>query len=225
MYEEKNGNIDGNRQDNYKKSDDGNGGVNSKRQYNNRQANRNEDSGYKNKKPFPKKVEVDERVIKRNKRIEDFFKLLGLSVAIFHNKFHPERTPNIVYNDLYILNLDVHNFELRFTDKPSETDEIGNVTKVGDTVYTVKLTEKPNFDKNKVLSCINDYEKKPVLKIALVDVVPALYLSGYNFLDREEKMGRYPVFSAYYPKIYFTKEKANEVYEELNQNGYKLKIV
>jgi hypothetical protein len=92
----------------------------------------------------------------------------------------------------------------------------------GNLIYTVKLTEKPNFDKNKVLSCISDYEKRVLTKIQLKNTKPILYLSGYNFLDKENKEGKYPVFSSYVPKIYFSDEKAKDVIEELSKDGYDL---
>ncbi len=70
------------------------------------------------------------------------------------------------------------------------------------------------FDANKQNS---DY------KVVLVGS-PELFLSGYNFLNKEELLGRYPVFSAHDPKIYFKTEKANEVCLELENEGYDCKI-
>lgn len=170
-----------------------------------------------NKKPYNKnyqpkygqvkqKDDLSEVIKRRNARLAEFFKLIGLYVRIIGD----ENSPAMILNDRFVLNAYVHNFELRFTDNPVQ----GNI------IYTVKLSENPNFDKNKVISCIEDYEKRPVFRIGLRDT--NLYLSGYNFLNREEKLGRYPVFSAYAPKIYFTKDKADEVCKELHQDGYNL---
>lgn len=158
-----------------------------------------------------RKDDADEVMKKRNKRIIDFFKLVGLSVNILGN----ENTPAIVYNDSCILNAYVHNFELRFTDHHNQ----GNV------IYTIKLTEKPSFDKNRVMNCINDYEKRPVFKVAVKGSNPRLYLSGYNFLNKDEKLGRYPVFASYNPKVFFTKEKTDDICEELNIDGYSLETI
>ena len=154
-----------------------------------------------------KTEELEELVKRRNKRLSDFFKVCGLMVRVIGSN-----TPSIILNDRYIINAYVHNFELRFTD---------NHTK-GNTVYTVRLTEKPNFDKNKVTECIKNYDMLEINKISIVNSSPTLYLSGYNFLNKEERLGRYPVFSVYAPKIYFTKEKADEICNELNQDGYNL---
>ena len=159
-------------------------------------------------KIIKKKEELSEVIERRNKRLTDFFKLVGISVRILGD----ENNPAIIYNDNCILNAFVHNFELRFTDHPTQ----GNI------VYTVKLTESPNFDKNRVMNCINDFEKRPVYKVSVKNSEPPLYLSGYNFLNKEEKLGRYPVFSAYNPKIYFNKEKSDEICSELNNDGYSL---
>lgn len=160
------------------------------------------------KKQNKKTEELSEIIIRRNKRLESFFKGLGLNVKVVQSVKNANNPPMIL-DDEFILNAYVHNFELRFTDSPIK----GNV------VYSVKLTEKPLFDKNKVLSAINDYEKRPVYKVYL-KTEPVLYLAGYNFLNKEVGLGRYPVFSSYQPKVYFNKEKADEICEELRNTGY-----
>lgn len=167
---------------------------------------------YDSKRNFKKKAyDKDDIVKKRNKRLLEFFKLCGLSVRLIGD----ENSPAMVYEDKYILNAYVHNFELRFTDSAFQ----GNV------VYQVKLTAKPNFDRNKIISCIDEYQKREVYKVSIKDSTPKLFLSGYNFLNKEEKLGRYPVFSAYYPKVYFSQEKASEISNELNQDGYNVEII
>lgn len=174
-----------------------------KKNYNKKPYNKNYQPKYGQAK---QKDDLSEVIKRRNARLAEFFKLIGLYVRIIGD----ENSPAMILNDRFVLNAYVHNFELRFTDNPVK----GNI------IYTVKLSENPNFDKNKVISCIEDYEKRPVFRIGLRDT--NLYLSGYNFLNREEKLGRYPVFSAYAPKIYFTKDKADEVCKELYQDGYNL---
>lgn len=156
------------------------------------------------------KEDLEQIIKRRNLRIINFFKLCEISIRLLGDK----NSPAMIINDKYVLNCYIHNFELRFTDKSIQ----GNV------IYTVKLTEKPNFDKNKVMSCINDYEKRQLYKIKLNNSKPTLYLSGYNFLNKEESEGRYPVFSAYTPKVYFSEDKANEIATELSNNGYDLVI-
>ena len=172
----------------------------------------NYDNNGDSKRNFKKRTyDKDDIIKKRNKRLLEFFKLCGLSVRLIGD----ENSPAMVYDNKYILNAYVHNFELRFTDSPFQ----GNV------VYLVKLTAKPNFDRNKIISCIDDYQKREVYKIRVKDSTPQLFLSGYNFLNKDEKLGRYPVFSAYYPKVYFSEEKATEISNELNQDGYKVEVI
>jgi hypothetical protein len=164
-----------------------------------------EEIGNSDKSHGKVKEDLGEVIKRRNKRLEGFFKLVGLYVRIIGD----ENSPAMVLNDNCILNAYVHNFELRFTDNPVQ----GNV------IYTVKLSGTPNFDKDRVISCVYDYEKRPIYRVLMKGSSPTLYLSGYNFLDREAKLGRYPVFSSYAPKVYFTKEKADEICRELNQDG------
>lgn len=163
------------------------------------------------KKDYVKKKEDLEEIIKRrNLRIKNFFKICEMSIRLIGDK----NSPAMIINDKYVINAYIHNFELRFTDNPVQ----GNI------IYTVKLTEKPNFDKNKVMSCINDHEKRQLYKIRLNNSKPTLYLSGYNFLNKEESEGRYPVFSSYIPKVYFSEERAKEICTDLSKDGYDLVV-
>lgn len=159
------------------------------------------------KKPFFKKVAEtpSETINKRNKLLVKLFKLIGLPIRVVGDKTYPD----LIYNEEVVLNTFVNNFELNFTDAPKSKNIL----------YTVKLNDNPRFDKNKILSCISDYQSRAIFKVA-IKTTPILYLSGYNFLNKEEKQGRYPVFSSYNPKIYFTEEKAKEIVNELIQDGY-----
>ncbi len=159
------------------------------------------------KKPFFKKVAEtpSETINKRNKLLVKLFKLIGLPIRVIGDETYPD----LIYNEEVVLNTFVNNFELNFTDAPKSKNIL----------YTVKLNDNPRFDKNKILSCISDYQSRAIFKVA-IKTTPTLYLSGYNFLNKEEKQGRYPVFSSYNPKIYFTEEKAKEIINELIQDGY-----
>ena len=164
----------------------------------------------KNKKPFKKQDDLDVVIERRNRRLKEFFDLTGLYIRIIGD----ENSPAVILNDSHVLNAYVHNFELNFTDSHAQ----GNI------IYKVKLTEKPLYDHERVMSCIMDYPKRPVYKVALEGSDPTLFLSGYNFLNRDKGLGRYPVFSAYAPKVYFTIEKATEICLELDKDGYKLSV-
>ena len=159
----------------------------------------------------PRKNDLKEVVERRNKRLINFFSLCGYPVRLIAD----ENSPAIVIEDKHVLNAYVHNFELRFTDSYNQ----GNI------IYTIKLSENPNFDKNKVVSCIEDYPKRELSKILLSGSSPKLFLSGYNFLNKEEKLGKYPVFAAYIPKVYFTEEKAKEITDELTSLGYDVQTI
>ena len=63
---------------------------------------------------------------------------------------------------------------------------------------------------------------RPVYKIKLEG--SDLFLVGYNYLNSEDAVGRYPVFARHKPKVYFDKEYAIKLVESLTNDGYKLKI-
>jgi hypothetical protein len=142
---------------------------------------------------------------RRNELIIKFFKLIDIPVRLVGNI----NRPAIIYNEEVVLNAYVHNFELRFTDSPFESKVI----------YTVKL-DYPKFDKNMVLKCLSDYKARAIYKVYLKDTQPKLYLSGYNYLNKKEKLGRYPVFAAYNSIIHFTEDGVKESVKNLISDGY-----
>lgn len=157
------------------------------------------------KKFTGKKTEVNDVTERRNKLLIKFFRLIDLPVRLIGD----DDKPDMIYNEEVILNAFVNNFELNFTDSPTSKN----------VVYSVKLNENPRFDKNRILQCLTEYKARAIFRVSL-KTTPKLYLTGYNFLNKEEKLGRYPVFSSYNPKIYFTEEKAKEIANELNNDGY-----
>jgi hypothetical protein len=154
--------------------------------------------------------ELKEIIAKRNYRLEKLFKALNINVRIIGDP----NTPNMILDERFILNAYVHNFELRFVDKPFD----------GSVIYTVKLTEYPSYDKKQIEDAIYEYSHRIAYKVYLSDSKPRLYLSGYNFTDRTNGTGRYPVFAASGPKIYFTNEKAVDVAAEISQLGYTVSV-
>lgn len=183
------------------------GSNNKKKSYKKKPFIKNDSEKKVVKKPFFKKVAEtpSETITKRNKLLVKLFKLIGLPIRVIGDETYPD----LIYNEEVVLNTIVNNFELNFTDAPKSKNIL----------YTVKLNDNPRFDKNKILSCISDYPSRAIFKVA-IKTTPTLYLSGYNFLNKEEKQGRYPVFSSYNPKIYFTDDKAKEIINELIQDGY-----
>ena len=149
----------------------------------------------------------DPKIIeKRNRRLANLFKLMDLPVRIMGD----ENMPSMIFDEKFIINAYVKNFDLIFTDNFD----------MGETVYTMKLNEVQQFDKSRILECIHNYPVKYVNKVMLKNTKPVLYLAGYNFLNKEDGLGRYPVFSSYAPKLYFREDKSKEVADELKNDGY-----
>lgn len=102
----------------------------------------------------------------------------------------------------------------------------------GNLLFSIKLTGNNEYhedDLYKINAWLsNTHYHRPVFKIISrcehCDG-DSVYLTGYNFEDAEEKKGRYPVFSKKCPKIYFTREKAFEIAEQLKIDGYKVDVV
>jgi len=156
--------------------------------------------------------ETPEFVGKRNKRLEQFFRDNGYDhhdIRIIGN----ENVPAVLFQDCFILPCYVHNFELRWTDKQYE----------GSVIKTYKLTaEVPNV-RAELEGLIQNGDLKKVHKISATN--SNLYLIGWNYLDKENKKIKFPVFGRYSPKVYHTIEKANEIIEDLQMQGYACRIV
>jgi hypothetical protein len=148
--------------------------------------------------------ETEQQTVKRrNKRVEALFNRLGFEVTLIGD----ENKPAIVldkYNKC--LSAYVHNFELRFVKSPS-SNEI---------VHTHKLIQNPTQNEiKKVFETIENTVHKDVFKIGLYGT--QLSISGWNYLDRENSSGIYPVFSKHRVKIYFSRERAEEIVEKFGK--------
>lgn len=163
----------------------------------------------KNRKKTPNINNQNDVYRRRNELLIKFFKLIDVPVRLIGK---PSK-PFIIYNEEALLNAYVYNFELRFTDSPNHTNII----------YTVNLSENPKFDKNMVLGCISGHKSRAIFKAYLENTNPKLYLTGYNYLNKKEKLGRYPVFSAYNSIIYFSEENIKEIISDLIKDGYDVK--
>lgn len=157
------------------------------------------------------KKSIDEMIERRNGLLKKVFSKLKLPIRIVGDK----NKPAIIYAEEYCINAYCHNFELRFTDAPFD----------GQIVYTIRLEDEMNIDIDKVKKLVLDSKGKKVFKISLNETTANLYLCGYNFIDRDINKGKYPVFSAYEPRVYFNEDKANEVAKELNSQEYPVKVV
>lgn len=153
-----------------------------------------------------------EFVEKRNKRLERFFRDNGFDcydIRIIGN----ENRPAILYQDTFILPCYVHNFELRWTDKQYD----------GSIIKTYKLTTQSPNVREEVLNLIQNGDLRKIHKISSTNA--NLFLIGWNYLDKENKSVRFPVFGRFTPKVYYKIEKATEIVEELQREGYSCRIV
>lgn len=149
-----------------------------------------------------------ETIQRRNNLLYSFFN------TIFPNKIvlidYDPNEPSVIYNDEKCLSCYVHNFELRFTDVPDK----------GKVVYTISLDDIRNYNVQNILEWLKYCEHRKMWKVKFDNMIPELYLSGYNFIDRVKKEGKYPVFSRHHPKVYFQQSKAQEVVDSLRKEGY-----
>ncbi len=128
--------------------------------------------------------------------------------------------PNVVIDFEYSLACYCKNFDLMFLDKVDQ----GNV------LFTVKLNNSYIYDISKINNWLQNSQHKKLFKVALKissdqSEQPTLFVSGWNYLDKENKTGKYPVFSEYEPKVYFTQEKAKEIARELTENNYQVEVI
>lgn len=123
-------------------------------------------------------------------------------------------SPYILYKDSFVLSAYVKNFYLRLVDGPMQ----------GEILSEVKLLASPNIENlvNAVSYWLENSTHRKVFKIKLKGT--DLFLSGYNFLDPEHKLDRYPVFSKHKPRIYFDIESAFGVITQYEKE-YDLEIV
>ncbi len=166
----------------------------------------------------------DEVIERRNWLLLEFFKkmLPDHAIRIVGDK----NKPAVVMDFEEILPCYVSNFELRLLDRNDG----------GEVVFTIALTktlvqpgtpvnQQPVFEK-----WMRESTRKQVFRVALsletmFESQPTLFLSGWNFRNKMEKQGKYPVFSEYEPKVYFTEQKAVEVLDDLKKDGYMVKII
>ena len=156
--------------------------------------------------------DTPEFVSKRNKRLEQFFRANGFDhhdIRVIGNENHPA----VLFQDSFILPCYVHNFELRWTDKQYD----GNIIK------TYKLTHETLNVREELNELIKTGDLKKVHKISSTN--SNLYLIGWNYLDKENKAIKFPVFGRFSPKVYHTMEKAGEIAEELQKQGYSCRVI
>jgi hypothetical protein len=152
---------------------------------------------------------LEELVLRRNKRLLSFFISNGFNVRIVGD----EQKPAVILEETSVLSCYVKNFDLFFTKAPF-SDEI---------VRQFKLKHDPDVTSLEIQEAIDMCQHRPVYKIRLKGT--ALYLTGYNYLNSEDGVGRYPVFAKHKPKVYFDAEYAEKLVESLTEEEYELEII
>ena len=151
---------------------------------------------------------LEEMVMRRNKRLKTLFSTNGINVRLVGD----EQKPAVIKDEAMVLSCYVKNFNLHFTKEPF-SDEI---------VRTVKLKHEPEIDKLELLQILDICKHRPVYKVRLNGT--DLYLVGYNYLNSEDSVGRYPVFAKHKPKVYFDLEYAEKVADNLRTESYDIVV-
>ena len=152
---------------------------------------------------------LEEMVERRNKRLLRFFTVHGYDVRLVGDA----QKPAVILNEIIVLSCYVKNFDLHFTKEPFSTD----------IVKSFKLQNESEATKHDIQEAIELCTHRPVYKIKLTGT--DMFLVGYNYLNSEDAIGRYPVFAKHKPKVYFDKEYALKLSESLINDNYPIEIV
>ncbi len=152
---------------------------------------------------------LEEMVARRNKRLKSLFSRNGVNVRLVGD----DQKPAVIMDESVVLSCYVKNFDLHFTKEPF-SDEI---------VRTVKLKHDPEITRYEIQEVIEACKHRPVYRIILNGT--ELFLVGYNYLNSEDSVGRYPVFAKHKPKVYFDRSYAEKVAANLQEDGYQIDII
>lgn len=152
----------------------------------------------------------DTIISRRNERLERFFALFYENTDTNFRIIGDKNCPAVIVDETWCISCFVKNFELNFTDKPSQ----------GQIIATVKLQKDQTVDLEYIASVIASSEHRPVFKLRYAN--SDLYLAGYNFINKNDLTGKYPVFAREHPKIYFNREYAQQIADSLS--SYNLSV-
>lgn len=156
-----------------------------------------------------KNESLEELVSRRNKRLLNFFNSNGFNVRLVGD----DQKPAVILDETKVLSCYVKNFDLFFTREPF-CDEV---------VKQFKLKHEPEVTSQEIGEAIEMCMHRPVYKIRICG--SELFLVGYNYLNSEDGVGRYPVFAKHRPKVYFDLEYAEKLTTSLGEEGYSLEII
>jgi hypothetical protein len=155
-----------------------------------------------------KKESLEDMVERRNKRLLMVFASNDIQVRLVGD---PQK-PAIVKNEKEVLSCFVKNFDLHFTKEPF-SDIV---------IKSIKLKSIPEINKRELEEVLEMCTHRPVYKLKLTG--NELFLVGYNYLNSQDSVGRYPVFAKHKPKVYFDKSYAEKVATALSKEGYNIVI-
>lgn len=156
-----------------------------------------------------KKESLEEMVTRRNRRLVSVFTRNGMNVRVVGD---PEK-PAVIKDEDTVLSCFVKNFNLFFTREPFSDD----------IVKTIKLKHDPEINRFELQQILDSCRHRHVYKLRLLGT--DLYLAGYNYINSEDSVGRYPVFARHKPKVYFDRNYADKIAKNLIQDGYQLDII
>lgn len=145
---------------------------------------------------------------KRNRRLQKFFSSKNLDVRLHGDA----QNPLMVLCGCVGLSAYVKNFDLLFLNQPNQ----------GEVVMTFKLTDIVQGTREEIVNWLQSYPQMPLYRIQFAK--SNLWLCGFNFSDREKRLGRYPVFAREDSHLYKRKDYAQEIWEMLQDDGYNATI-
>lgn len=152
------------------------------------------------------KADLSDVILRRTKLLEKLFLDCDMPIRIIGDV----EKPAFVYDEVAFLSIHVQNFELHFRLDPDD----------GKDLAVVKLRQRHGMDHKKFMDLLRHASHRAVIKVRLDDC--PLCVSGYNFLDRDNSQGRYPVFARYGHKVYFNALYVKDLVAELNADGYRV---
>lgn len=153
--------------------------------------------------------ELPEKILaNRNKCLLRFFTRNGYDVRLVGDK----QRPSVILNEMVVLSCYVKHFDLIFTKEPFNCEII----------RTFKLREEADITEREIQEAIEMGTHRHVYKLKLAG--QDMYVVGFNFMNKEMELDRYPVFGKHNPKVYFDREFAEKLVESLATDGYLVNI-
>ncbi len=132
-----------------------------------------------------------------------------------------ENNPAAVIDHEFILSIHINNYKLRFMNKNYKGEMLLELSLNTD---FSKLTPQ-EIEKVNNWYTQSQHRKLNRVYLECENTQAPLYFVRWNYKNKTKKEGKYPMFAEYEPKVYFTKERAIEVQNELIQMGYNVIVL